>query len=605
MPNQYSQSPVKRHVKGASIAMSITGALAAFSLLAQTGFVLPATYSRWLDRFDILLAFIFFVRPLIEILRNPKHRDAVVLRRRTELAIIAAFAISSVLVWIAPEESVRPLAWAFHQKTEGELFFGLVKIFLLLNVCVRILRALQRVFIAQVPLEVLLAGSFAALIAAGTLLLLMPRAVPEDTARMNLLDAFFTATSAACVTGLAVRDTGSEFSTLGQYIILALIQIGGLGIVTFVAFLSTLSKRTLPVPQMVAFRQMINIPAMGDMKRRIAGIVFLTLIVEGAGALALFVFAGYGADTFERMKWSLFHAVSAFCNAGFALQPDSLESARTSVSVNVIIMILITLGSLGALVLPELITFLSSMAKWMPGRLRRGAARFRTGLPPRLTIQSRLSLWVTVILIVTGTVGFWFLESGYSLAGRGVAESFLVSIFQSVTTRTAGFNTIPMGDLQQSSLLVLIFLMIVGGCPVSTAGGIKTVTLGVLLVTLRSVIHERSNVEVFGRTLPSRALFMALTVTVLYAATAGLVMLLLSITDPEIPIRDVSFETISALSTVGLSTGITSGLSTGGKLVLCVAMFIGRVGPLAFVVSVFQSKAPMDYEFPPEEVIVG
>ncbi len=605
MPDENLLSPEKRHVKGSSIAMSIIGAIAALSLLAQTGFELPAAYSHWLDRCDFLLAFSFFIRPLHEILRDLKHREAVVLRRRIELTIIAAFSLASFVVWIAPEESVRPLAWAFHQKTGGELFIGLVKIFLLLNVCVRILRALQRVFIAQMPLELYLAGSFAALIAAGTLLLLMPRSIADHAARLNLLDAFFTATSAACVTGLAVRDTGSEFSTLGQYIILALIQVGGLGIVTFVAFLSTLSKRTLPVPQMVTFRQMINIPAMGDMKRRIVGIVFLTLIVEGAGALALFVFAGYGADTFERLKWSLFHSISAFCNAGFALQPDSLESASTSVAVNVIIMILITIGSLGALVLPELINFIASLAKLMPGRLRRRTARFSTELLPRLTIQSRLSLWVTVTLIVAGTIGFWFLESGYSLAGKSVAESFLVSIFQSVTTRTAGFNTVPMGELQQSSLLVLILLMIVGGCPVSTAGGIKTVTLGVLLVTLRSVIHERSNVEVFGRTLPSRALFMALTVTVLYAATAGLVMLLLSITDPEIPIRDVSFETISALGTVGLSTGITSGLSTGGKLVLCVTMFIGRVGPLAFVVSVFQSKAPMYYEFPPEEVIVG
>ena len=212
---------------------------------------------------------------------------------------------------------------------------------------------------------------------------------------------------------------------------------------------------------------------------------------------------------------------------------------------------------------------------------------------------------MTFGLIVVGMAGFWWIEAGHILRGRSAGDAFLVSLFQSVTTRTAGFNTVPMGELQPATLILLIMLIIVGGSPVSTAGGIKTVTLGILVLALRSLIFQRERVEVFGRTLPARALFTALNVFVLYMVTAGTGIFLLTLFDPHLALRDVSFETISALSTVGLSTGITTELSTGSKLVLCAAMFIGRVGPIALVFSVFESRGhDVDYEFP-TEVVVG
>lgn len=219
---------------------------------------------------------------------------------------------------------------------------------------------------AGVRPEVVLAGSFAALILVGTLLLLLPTAGGSATAPITPMDALFTSTSAVCVTGLGVRDTGTAFSDFGQLIILALFQIGGLGIVTFVAFISVFSAKTLPVPQMVAFRRVISASETDDLKKRIAGILMLTAIIEGAGALSLYTFAAPGGDSLQRLKWSVFHSVSAFCNAGFALQPDNLEFGWNNPGLNFTVVVLIVLGGLGFLVLPELIALAGAGLRLLP-----------------------------------------------------------------------------------------------------------------------------------------------------------------------------------------------------------------------------------------------
>ena len=330
------------------------------------------------------------------------------------------------------------------------------------------------------------------------------------------------------------------------------------------------------------------------------------MLIEGAGAMSLYAFAATGDNSLERLKWSVFHSVSAFCNAGFALQSNNLEAWWNNPALNVTVALLIVLGGLGALVLPELIGLAAGGLRLVPHLLHPKSRRFTPHLPRRVSVQTRISLIVTFGLIVVGMAGFWWIEAGHILRGRSAGDAFLVSLFQSVTTRTAGFNTVPMGELQPATLILLIMLMIVGGSPVSTAGGIKTVTLGILVLALRSLIFQRERVEVFGRTLPARALFTALNVFVLYMVTAGTGIFLLTLFDPHLALRDVSFEMISALSTVGLSTGITTELSTGSKLVLCAAMFIGRVGPIALVFSVFESRGhDVDYEFPAEDVVVG
>ena len=580
------------------------GAVAVGSLIFQHGFEFLRRFSVLFTWLDLLLALGFAGLLVGHFLTAQNLRDAIH-ERRFELVLAGMCAALLALTPALPDKLLADVFPGLLYRSAFDKFLGVVQLFLLGNICIQLLRVIQRIFVAGVRAELVLAGSFAALVLVGTLLLLLPAASENPSMPLRPMDAFFTSVSASCVTGLSVRDTGTAFSNFGQLIILGLIQVGGLGIVTFVAFISVFSAKTLPVPQMVAFRRMISASHMDDLKTRLAGILLLTALIEGAGALSLYIFATTEGDALERLKWSVFHSVSAFCNAGFALQSNNLESLWNNPGVNLTIIVLIVLGGLGFLVLPELIGLAGAGLRLLPQLLHSKSRRFAPHLPRRLSVQSRISLIVTVGLITIGTIGFRWTESGSILRGLGGGDTFLVSFFQSVTTRTAGFNTVPMGDLQQATLILLITLMVIGGSPVSTAGGIKTVTLGILVLALRSLILQREKVEAFGRTLAGRAFFTALNVFVLYVVTASAGMFLLSYFDPHVPFRDISFETISALSTVGLSTGITAGLSTSSKLVLCAAMFIGRVGPIALVFSVFESRGHVDYEFPEEDVVVG
>lgn len=584
---------------------AVLGLLAIGTLVLHNGFALETRVTFWLNILEGALAVGFVFSLIAEIFTASRQTDTL-RRRRFEMGILALFLFSLAICATLPSTALAALGDLTHQETRTDLLLGTVRIFLLANVSVQLLRLLQRIFALGVRTEIILAGSFAALILVGTLLLQLPRVSAKPEAPISLIDSFFTATSAVCVTGLGVRDTGTDFSTLGQLIIMGLFQVGGLGIVTFIAFLSAFSEKSLPVPQMVAFRGMINAPAMGDIKRRLAGIILLTAIIEITGAICLFVSTPGLEDPFDRLKWSVFHSISAFCNAGFALQADGLESFAGNPAVVTTIMMLIVLGGLGFLVLPELLAVLAARMRQLPYALTPLRRKF-VSVPScaRLSVQSRISLVVTGFLLLAGLVGFWALEAGHLLSGKSAAAAFSDSFFQSVTSRTAGFNTVPIGSLQQSTLILIIALMIIGGCPVSTAGGIKTVTFGILVLALRSLIFQKQRIEAFGRTVAPRALFTALNVFVLYMMTAAVCLFLLTITDPGLALRDTVFETFSALSTVGLSTGITPQLSTGGKLTLCLAMFIGRVGPIALVLTVFQSRDRVKYEFPTEDVVVG
>lgn len=573
------------------------GCASAASLLLQAGFARGG-----LEALDVFLAAGFVCVWLAELAQAKLPAEAL-RRRNVELAVLAGFLVCLAVLLLLPRPLVHELEAGLHHQV-GELGFFLLRLFLFLCVSLQLLRAAERVLAAGIRAEFLLAGSFLLIIVLGGLLLLLPAASARPEAPIGLVDAFFTATSAVCVTGLAVRDTGGDFSVSGQTVIAVLIQIGGLGIVTFVALLSSLSNKALPVPQMVAFRHLINAPEIGDLRRRVIGIVAITFAVEGLGALMLFRWADPAMAGMDRIGWAVFHSVSAFCNAGFALHPSSLEFAVRDPGINVTIMLLIIAGGLGFLVIPEILA-----AFWIGGRELLPERLFRTGKPglrwPKFSVQTRLSLWVTGALIVAGTLGIWLIESDRLLGGFGTFDAVMASAFQSVTARTAGFNTLSVGGLQNATLLLIMFLMVIGGSPVSTAGGIKTVTFGILILGLKALVTGKDRIEVFGRTLPTRAIFSALNVFVLYAvsATAGLVAV--SLFDPGVALRDSGFEVVSALSTVGLSTGITAGLSPGSKIVLCALMFIGRIGPIALVLSVFQARARIAYDFPDEDVVVG
>jgi trk system potassium uptake protein len=581
----------------------VAGVLVLVSLLLQHGFPLPASTAAALNWLNALLAGIL-VADLALALGQSRNRKKTFELRRFEYILLGLFAGLLVLDAMLPGAARQALVDFLHMDSPGALLFSLINLFVLLSVCIQLLRATQRLFGAGVRPELILAGSFATLIAIGALLLLLPNSTLRTGTPIGMVDALFTATSATCVTGLVVRDTGTGFSSFGQMVILALFQLGGLGIITFVAFLSVFSTRTLPVPQMIIFRRIVNAPTYSDLKRQILGVLMATALIELVGVVLIYQFLPAIGDPFARIKWSVFHAVSAFCNAGFALQHDSLIAYQNNAGLMCSIMGLILLGGLGFLVIPELLRYPLTRAPFFRQitffrRLHAGQA------PGRLSVQARLSLLAMAILLAVGFAGFWALESNHILREQTAGDSLLITAFQAVTPRTAGFNTVPIDQLQGPTLVFLMMLMVIGANPVSTGGGIKTVSFAILLLALRALVLRREKVEAFGRTIPARTLFAALSVFVLYVIAASVGVFLLALFDPQFTLQQQAFEVVSALSTVGLSTGITADLSPASKLVLCLAMFIGRVGPISLVLSVFQSRHSLSFEYPEEDVVVG
>ncbi len=443
----------------------------------------------------------------------------------------------------------------------------------------------------------LLVSGFAAAILAGGVLLALP--VSASGARIGFLDALFTATSAVCVTGLTVRDTGSEYSTFGHVVILLLIQLGGLGITTlstalFLFFGQRASLSTHDVVQS-SFRARPE----GKLKPLLIQVFVWTIAIEAAGAAILLPTELSRLPPLQAAWNATFHAVSAFCNAGFSLRSDSLMGDRADPAVILPIAGLIIFGGLGFGVLTELGEHLRTRAS---GRR-----------PTRLSLHAKTALAATGILLLVGTLGFLVLERRNLLEERNLMDRFLTSFFASVTARTAGFYSINYAQATTATIFLTIVLMGIGGCPGSTAGGIKATTLGVLFAAARGRLRGSRWASLFGRGVPDMAVDKALAVVALMTVFIVGGTLLLSAVELrhlahiQTPGRSVGllFEVVSALGTVGLTTGITPTLTAGGKIVVIVLMFIGRLGPLTIAVAIAKQRPAPPVRLAEEPIMIG
>lgn len=426
--------------------------------------------------------------------------------------------------------------------------------------------------------------SFLGLILIGTYLLHLPIASTTGES-ISWIDALFTATSAACVTGLIVLDTGSEFSLFGQWIILILIQVGGLGIMTFSTMFAFLLGKKISLRQRLIIQESLNQFSIGGLVRLSKYIFLFTLFFEGFGTLFLYLNWYQSGSNHSPLFLSFFHAVSAFCNAGFSLFSDSLEKYVSHPGINLIFIILIIAGGIGFLVLVELYEF--------PKR-------------KRLLLHSKIVLIMTVILLLTGALGILFLEyqnpdtiQPYTLKGK-----LLSSIFQSTTARTTGFNTIPIGKMGNAALFLLMVLMFIGGSPTSAAGGIKTTTFCVLFLRMIHSIKGRRYIVVYHRQISEEIVNKAWAVLLLTTSWVIVMTLLLSYFE-DFDFMKIFFEVISAFGTVGLSTGITGSLSGVGKSIIILTMFFGRVGPLALALSLIMNHQAESIQYPEGRIMVG
>jgi len=431
----------------------------------------------------------------------------------------------------------------------------------------------------------------------GAALLATPQAARGG--RLSFLDALFTATSAQCVTGLSVLDIGTRLSTFGQLIVLLLIQLGGLGITTFSVYLFIYLKKGVSMQGRWIVQETLMHTPVSSWQGLIRSIFVLTLVIEGGGALLL-AMAFVPEQGFASGLYSaVFHSVSAFCNAGFSLYPDSLVGYRDDALVNLTVMALILLGGIGFLVMRELMEYFR--AKSRKGKVRR-----------RLSLHSTLVLWTTSFLILYGTVMIAWLEADGALAGMSLSEGFWTSLFQSVTARTAGFNTIDLNAFRAPTLFLIIFLMFIGASPGSAGGGIKTTSLALFVGALYNRLKGSSHTSLFGRTVPEELVTKAMVLVFLAIILIGIALFGLMIAQsPDLAHENpreflgYCFETFSAFATVGLSLGATAKLGAPGKTIVILLMFVGRVGLLTLAFAIAGRTRRHAPHYAEESVMIG
>lgn len=427
------------------------------------------------------------------------------------------------------------------------------------------------------------------IITIGTLLLLLPIA-NRNNLPPGFINALFTATSATCVTGLVVFDTYTQWSFFGQLVILLMIQVGGLGFMTTITMFSFLLRRKIGLKERGLLRESVNTMYIGGIVRLTKKILIGTLIFEGLGAILLSVRfipkMGLAAGIYN----GIFHSISAFCNAGFDIMGrfgkySSLTYFSDDVIVNLTIIVLIIVGGIGFFVWDDIVKNKHHFKKYQ--------------------LHTKIVLFTTALLIIFGSISFYIFERANVLAEMTIGEKIIASVFGAVTPRTAGFNTVDIAALTPAGKLLTMVLMFIGGSPGSTAGGIKTTTLAVILISLWSSLLNTKSDNVFGRRLEENALKRATAVVTVNTILILSAAFLISATNLTLLLDDVLFEVLSAIGTVGLSTGITSSLNTFAKIIIILMMYCGRVGSLSFALLFTEHRIPSALQNPVEKINIG
>ncbi len=436
-------------------------------------------------------------------------------------------------------------------------------------------------------------GGFLALIIVGTMLLMMPFATVAGTWN-SFIVALFTSTSAVCVTGLAVVDTGSYFSFWGQLTILLLFQVGGLGYMMTTTFLILLLGRKFDLRQKFAIQESFDRPFLQGSSNLVRSIIATTMIFEITGIfLLLSVFVPqYGWS--QGLWYAIFHSISAWNNAGFGLFSDSLVGYSSDWIVNLVIPGLIIFGGIGYQVIIE-------MYLWLNNVIKRKAERFCFSLNFKVVVST------TILLLIVGTAAFLLTELNNSatLQPLNFQDKLLAAWFQSATTRTAGFNSIDLANMTTAGLFITMGLMFIGASPSGTGGGIKTTTFRIMYNSTKSVLQGKNEVILYQREVPSTLILKAVAVVFGTAASIVFATILISSIEPQFDFLPILFEVISAFATVGLSTGITSSLGVASKVILVCSMYVGRVSILILIAAIIGDHSPSNLQYPEENLLVG
>lgn len=447
--------------------------------------------------------------------------------------------------------------------------------------------------------------SFGFIIFTGAMLLKLPNAT---TSPITYVDALFTSTSAVCVTGLTVVDTATRYTALGKSIILMLIQVGGIGVMTFTSFFGYFFKGGgSSFSEKLVLSDFLSEDNVSQIAKTLAKVIFITLSIEGIGAAFIYfnLDKHYFPEISDRIEFSVFHSISAFCNAGFSTLTDNLYDFRVRNIYPILyaISLLIIFGGIGFPILLNIYAFIKYKITSIISIVRYGSRK--AYIPKLININSRLVIYTTLFLLIVGTVFFYVFEKNNTLQGMDMAGKIAHSFLGSVTPRTAGFNSLNMNQLSVAAVVLTIFLMWVGASPVSTGGGIKTTTFSIAILNTLRIARMKNHIEFHQREIHERSVDRAFAIIILSIVILGSSSLLMYLFEPDKGALRILFECVSAFGTVGLSLGLTPLLTDASKILLIVLMFIGRMGILSVLFAVFKKTKTSVYRYPKENIVIN
>lgn len=543
----------------------------------------------------IRFSFYFYIFKYLLYLLLAQHTKEYIRENRMESIIIFGLIFFGFLYLIFGHQILKNFSETYYLSYILPYLLLFVQLYFLIIVSIEIGQASPIIAKLDLGPAALLILSFFILILVGTGLLMMPEMTVHH--HIHFVDALFTSASASCVTGLIVVDTATYFTFKGQMIIMFLIQLGGINIISFATFFTTFYLRSTGVRYQSLIKDFLSTDKFSDTRSILRQVVFLSAFMEITGSVLIYFLWGnhyqFGSGR-DRVFSSVFHAISSFNNAGFSLFTDNLyeQGVRNAYGLQIVVAILVITGGLGFIALQDI-------QKKFSFRKKKNAPH------PALQVNTRLVLWVSGILLLTGTAIFYFFEDDTLLKGQSLGHALITSFFQSVTARTAGFNTVDFGQIGLPMLTIFMFLMYVGASPGSTGGGIKTTTFAVLIKSAIDTLRGKKNVEFFKRTISFDNINKAYSLVLFSIALIFLSTFLLSIFEPKTDFVRLLFEEISAFATVGLSTGITAGLSVGGKIIIIISMLVGRVGPLTLALALSKKAIYTRYRYGRTNVMIG
>jgi potassium uptake TrkH family protein len=566
--------------------MQIAAICAFASLFLKYGFYLPDNWMRYLLVGDEFIAGIFVAVLLTNFILS-ENKWRYIKQSPFEFILLFLFILSIILEEVISIEETHYLLRRSTTHSFIKLYFVLIQVYIIINAVISLAKAREKWLFSSLSPARILVLSYLFVIFTGMFMLKLPKATYDS---ISWIDALFTSTSAVCITGLTTLNVTEIFTFEGQVFILVLIQLGGLGIITLTSFIALFIQRGFRLREQIVVQEVLDNENFSSLTSILKAIVMITFITELAGAVGLyFSWKNLGFSEFERIFNAVFHSISAYCNAGFSIFPQGLQTPGYNFNATslIIIMFLIVSGGLGFYTISDIL----------------GVGEIKMIRKNGLTPQSKIILLSTLFLIIFGALIVWIIlmpqwkDIPY---GKQIMNAF----FLSITSRTAGFSTVEIGNIAIPALMVVILLMYIGGAPNSSSGGIKITTGLILLTSFRAFVKGKNRVEIGWNTIPMTTVRRAFIVFVVSILLIFFALFILSLTESH-TFFDIFFEVVSAFGTVGLSRGITPDLTYIGKIMIIMVMFAGRIGLFTFAVAMTEERDSNGYHFPEINLMVG